>query len=196
MRPHHLPDTQRKNFARLLEEEMRNEQEEENVNPDKAFLRVALNTLGFDPDDGYYTDGAFDYGLDFVNVTEEEASIFQAKSLAIHEGIPLEAMFDASYLSDIRRIIEVLHHLEKLPKDANKETTEALTNLRNAVNRRALLPVASTLESEGASAAPGYKVAVYFLGLARGLTPQAATEFERIAATPPIELAGSALRSL
>jgi hypothetical protein len=90
MRPSDLPETQRKNFARLLEEEIRNEQEEESVNPDKAFLRVALNTLGFDRNDGYYTDGAFDYGLDFVHVTEEEASIFQAKSLAIDGGIPLE----------------------------------------------------------------------------------------------------------
>ena len=45
MRPADLPDTQRKNFARLLEEEMRNEQEEDGVSHDKAFLRVALNTL-------------------------------------------------------------------------------------------------------------------------------------------------------
>ena len=42
MRPADLPDTQRKNFVRLLEEEIRNEQEEESVNPDRAFLRVAL----------------------------------------------------------------------------------------------------------------------------------------------------------
>src|SRR5215469_15576639 len=188
MRPADLPDTQRKNFARLLEEEIRNEQEEESVNQDKAFLRIALNTLGFDPDDGYYTDGAFDYGLDFVHVTEEEASIFRAKSLGMGEGIPLEAMFDASYLADVRRIIEVVEHLEKLPKDANKQATEALTNLRNAVNRRALVPVTSTLESEAASAAvPGYKIAVYFLGLARGFTPQATTEFDRIAATSQIQ---------
>jgi hypothetical protein len=82
----------------------------------------------------------------------------------------------------------VVQHLEKLPQDANKQATEALTNLRNAVNRRALLPVAVTSESEaGLAAGPGYKIAVYFLGLAGGFTPQAATEFERIGATPQIQ---------
>jgi hypothetical protein len=188
MRPADLPDTQRKNFARLLEEEMRNEQEEDGVSHDKAFLRVALNTLGFDPDGGYHTDGPFDYGLDFVHVSEEEASIFQAKSLAIHEGIPLEAMFDASYLADLRRIVEVLQHLDKLPKDANKQATEALTNLRNSVNRRALLPVANALNGETTSASePGYKIAIYFLGLARGFTAQAETELQRIEALSQIQ---------
>jgi hypothetical protein len=103
MRPAYLPDAQRKNFARLLEEEIRNEQEKESVNPDEAFLRVALNTLGFDPDQGYYTDGAFDYGLDFADVTEEEASIFQAKSLEIDEGIPLESTFAISQMLEADR---------------------------------------------------------------------------------------------
>ncbi len=188
MRPTNLPDTQRKNFAGLFEKEILKEQEEENINVDEAFLRVSLDTLGFDFDEGSYTDGAFDYGVDFVHVTEEEASIFQAKSLSIHEGIPLQQALDASYLADVRRIIEVLQHLENLPADANKRVAGALTNLRNAVNRRALLRAANTIQpSTAPTDEPEYKITVYFLGLARGFTSQAATEFARIAATPAIQ---------
>ena len=130
MRPAYLPDAQRKNFTRLLEEEIRNEQEKESVNPDEAFLRVALNTLGFDPDQGYYTDGAFDYSLDFAHVTEEEASIFQAKSLEIDEGIPLEATFDATYLRDVRRIVEVLQNLENLPRTSRLQKLSQTFGMR------------------------------------------------------------------
>ena len=56
------------------------------------------------------------------------------------------------------------------------------------MNRRALLPVVNALQSETKSASePGYKITIFFIGLARGFTPQAETEFERIAALPQIQ---------
>ena len=71
MRPNILPETQRPNFAKVLETELSREQEDAGVRPEKAFLRVALKTYGFDPDEGYQTDGSFDFLFDFVYFTKE-----------------------------------------------------------------------------------------------------------------------------
>ena len=103
-----LPETQRANFSRVLERDLSAEQDSEGISPDAAFLRVALKTLGFDPDEGHITDGPYDCGFDFVNVTQEEASIFQAKSFVFESGLPINERLDASYLSDLRRIIATL----------------------------------------------------------------------------------------
>jgi AIPR protein len=191
MRPATLPDGQRDNFAHVLQMDIQREQEDERIGPDEAFLRTALSTLGFDPDEGYYTDGPYDCGIDYIHVTQEEASIFQAKSLAITDGIPLHALLDASYLDPIRRTLEVLQNLDALPPEANKPVTEALSSLRNEINRRALILAAEgydagaddtiVLAAERTKEIPEYKVSIYFLGLARGFTLQAESEFDRLA---------------
>ena len=145
MRPAALPESQRANFASLLLQEIRKEQEDEGVNPEEAFSRVALKAYGFDPEDGYHTDGAYDCGFDFVNVTQEETSIFQAKSLEFDTVIPIDAQLDAAYLNDLRRIVEVLQNLDNIPREANSVVTEALTSMRTEINRRALIPPPSQM---------------------------------------------------
>lgn len=151
MRPSTLPESQRPNFAKLFEGELLREQEEAGVRAEEAFLRVTLRTYGFDPDEGFQTDGSFDCGFDFVYVTQEETSIFQSKTLESEGGIPLNAQLDASYLGDLRRIIDVLKNLDKIPKEANKDVVKALISMRSEINRRALLPARTGRELEGAS---------------------------------------------
>ena len=191
MRPAALPESQRANFASLLFEEIRREQEDEGVNPEEAFSRVALKTYGFDPEDGYHTDGAYDCGFDFVNVTQEETSIFQAKSLEFQNVIPIDAHLNATYLGDLRRILEVLHNLDEIPREANSIVAEALTSMRTEINRRALIP---TVATEAVSSdlnvldqLTEYRVNIYFFGLAKGLTAQAEEEFARFEKVPPIK---------
>lgn len=180
MRPQTLPEAQRANFSQLLLNEMSQEQEEEGVGPEEAFLRIALKTFGFDPDDGHYTDGAYDCGFDFVSVTQEETSIFQSKTLNYENRLPLDALLDASYLADLRRILEVLKDLDHLPREANKAVSEALVNMRNEITRKALLPAALLDSSGNESNSPEYKVNVYFVGLARDFTSQGREEFQRL----------------
>ena len=197
---HSLPDTQRINFARILEKDLRTEQDREGVSPDAAFLRVGLRTLGFDPDEGYITDGPLDCGFDFINVTQEEASVFQAKSVIFQGGVPLNDKFDATYLGDLRRIISVIQNLENLPEEANKKVTSALTSMRNEVNRRALalnpqtediIPILDNelslqVTSVSQNATPIYKISIYFLGLAHSFTSQAQAEFDSLTNVPLI----------
>jgi hypothetical protein len=181
MQPITLPESQRNNFAKQLELEMLREQEEAGVGPEEAFLRTALRALGFNPDDGHYTDGPYDCGMDFVHVSEEETSIFQSKSQAYAHGLPTEVTLDAGYLGDIRRILEVLGSLDPLPREGNRAVIEALTSMRNEINRKALVPVRAEEED-----APEYRISIYFLGLARGFTPQAQTEFARLETQPSV----------
>lgn len=189
MQPISLPDSQRGNFSKLLEMEMLREQEDASVGAEEAFLRVALRTIGFDPDDGHDPDGPLDCGFDFINVTQEEASLFQAKSLAYGDGIQIDAKLDASYLGDLRRMIEVLKDLDNLPAEANKVVIEGLMAMRNEINRKALIPIRNSEASAPVDIeeCPEYRVTIYFLGLARGFTPQAEEEFARLEATPPIK---------
>ncbi|WP_425104589.1 AIPR family protein [Ancylobacter sp.] len=190
MRPAALPDSQRENFANLLLEEMAREQEEEGVSPDEAFLRVALKTHGFDPDEGHQTDGGYDCGFDFVNVTQEETSIFQAKSLGYGSKLPIDAKFDASYLNDLRRIIDVIRDLDHIPREANSGVTDALTSMRTEINRRALAPAAQiAIDGDGPDVLdqqPEYRINIYFFGLGRGFTSQAEEEFTKIESVRPI----------
>ncbi len=191
MRPTALPDTQRANFANLLLEEMGREQEDAGVGPEESFLRVALRTHGFDPEEGHQTDGGYDCGFDFVNVTQEETSIFQSKSLIYSNTLPMDAKLDASYLGDLRRIIEVIGNLDNIPKEANSVVVEALTSMRTEINRRALIPSAMSASADDVpdvlDQQPEYRVNIYFFGLAKGFTPQAEEEFKRLEATPIIK---------
>lgn len=187
MRPTALPESQRANFANLLLEEMGREQEETGVGAEESFLRVALKTYGFDPDEGHQTDGGYDCGFDFVNVTQEETSIFQAKSLDFSKALPIDAKLDASYLGDLRRIIEVIGNLDNIPKEANSVVVEALTSMRTEINRRALIPASAGDGPDVLDQQPEYRVNIYFFGLAKGFTSQAEEEFARLEASPPIQ---------
>lgn len=189
MRPAALPDSQRANFANLLLEEMRREQDDAGIEADEAFLRVALKTYGFDPEDGHQTDGGYDCGFDFVNVTQEETSIFQAKSLAFDTALPIDAKLDASYLADLRRIVEVIKDLDHIPREANSIVIEALTSMRTEINRRALVPAAAFADSgpDVLDQHPEYRINIYFFGLAKSFTPQAEEEFCRLEAIGPIK---------
>ena len=179
-----LPESQRNNFSKLLETEIAREQEDAGVGPEEAFLRVALRTYGFDPDEGYHTDGPLDCGLDFVFVTQEETSIFQSKSLEYDGDLPLTTKLDATYLNDLRRILEVITNLDHLPKDANGVVIEALTSMRTEITRRALILAAGGTPHEVGTDVlneePEYRVNIYFFGLAKEFTPQADAEFARL----------------
>lgn len=191
MRPTSLPDAQRPNLAKLLENELLREQEDAGVRPEEAFLRVALRTYGFDPDEGYQTDGSFDCGFDFVYVTQEETSVFQSKTIDIEDGIPLNSELDASYLADLRRIVEVLQNLDHLPKEANRTVVEALTSMRSEINRRAFISARAGQERDGGldvlDEEPEYRVNIYFYGLAKGFSSQAEDEFARFGGIAPIK---------
>lgn len=190
MRPVTLPEAQFENFSKVLETEMGKEQEDEGIGPEEAFLRVALKTYGFDPDDGYQTDGAYDCGFDFVYVTQEETSIFQSKTLSYESGLPSSEYLDASYLSDLRRIVEVLNDLDHIPREANRTLIEALTSMRSELARRALLPASLSDYEDGTDVLDEeheYRVNIYFLGLAKGFSAQAEEEFARFSVTAPIK---------
>lgn len=191
MRPTALPDSQRANFAKLLRDEMIKEQEDPGISREDAFLRVALGTYGFDPEEGFQTDGAYDCGFDFVHVSQEETSIFQAKNLNYETIIPINAQFDSSYIADLRRILEVIKDLDNIPKEDNRKIVDALTSMRTEINRRALIANAKAGESEGEldvlDQQPEYRINIYFFGLAKGFTAQAEEEFLRLEATPPIK---------
>lgn len=169
-----VPPAQRVNFLKVLERMIVREQDEEQLSPEAAYLAVGIGTLGYELSDGYLTDGPKDYGFDFVHVTSESCTIFQAKSVQSNNGIDIEYQIGPSYLDDVRRIKEVLNNLDNLPLDCNKQVSAALTAIKNEIARQSLQRVALKEDRE---AAP-YAISVMLLAMGEKFTPQALTEFK------------------
>jgi hypothetical protein len=75
-----FPDSQRANLLSNLRGLFTRQVEEESLSFDRAFIHVALDILGYDPDTGTIADGKGDYGVDFWIVGERSSTIFQFKS--------------------------------------------------------------------------------------------------------------------
>jgi hypothetical protein len=168
-----VPASQHANFIKVLEANLAREQEEGGSSPELAFLISGVRLCGFDPDDGHITDGPKDYGFDYVHITNDDCTVFQAKSVNYSSGIDATQQISPPYLDDVRQIIEVLNHLDRPPPDANKQVTQALLSLRNEISRRAL----QRLASEDAES-PTYSITIILLALGGGFTKQAQTEFQ------------------
>ena len=56
-------------------------QEEDEVSPDRAYLTLCINYLGFSLEHGLITDGGNDCGIDFIEHTADGATILQTKSV-------------------------------------------------------------------------------------------------------------------
>jgi hypothetical protein len=110
-----VPASQQANFVKVLERNLLREQEEGQISPEMAFLVNGVRLFGFDPDEGYMTDGPKDYGFDYLDITNESCTIFQSKSLNYANGIDTTAQIAPSYLDDVRQIAEVLKHSIRHP---------------------------------------------------------------------------------
>jgi 23S rRNA A1618 N6-methylase RlmF len=133
-----VPKTQRANFLKVLENLLQREQDEEQLTPEAAFLNVGVKIKGFEPDEGFQTDGPKDYGFDFVSIANDNCTIFQSKSIAYSNGIDGGVKIGPSYLDDIRQIKEVLNNLDNIPIDCNKQVGRALIALKNEISRLSL----------------------------------------------------------
>ena len=129
------PESQRENLVRQLEAVLVSEIEDNAVEPDQAFLRVALRLIGYDPVDGYLTDGKGDWGFDYVYIGDGEATVVQSKSTDFSQGIKTDEAFGPDKITDIERILGVLRHLQNNPENANEELKNALKHLRTQINR-------------------------------------------------------------
>jgi hypothetical protein len=124
----------------LIEQFLRDVQakaDEGGIDTDAAFLNVAIGYLGFDLDDGFRTDGSGDYGFDYVDVGEREATIIQSKSVQFGPGSVYEGtnVFGPDKISDLYRIKEVLGCLTETPAGATEPLRKALDELRTQVMR-------------------------------------------------------------
>jgi hypothetical protein len=192
-----FPQAQRENFLKLLEKDLAKTQDEETISADESFLRVCLEYLGFDVDHGYLTDGKSDHGFDFVEVTEREATIFQAKSFEFDGVIESQRIIGGDYLTDLRQILDVCKDLEKLPSKANAKLKEALQALRTEIGRaliarkQATSPAAN--DTNGADE-PIYTISIRLVVLAKGFTPQAENELSAIENTDHFLFGGARVR--
>ena len=168
-----VPASQLANFMKVLESSLAKEQED-GTNPELAFLLFGVKLFGFDPEDGFLTDGSKDYGFDYVHISNDDCTIFQAKSVNYAAGIDSDYIAGPSYLDDIRQIRDVLQHLDEVPKDCNRTVSKALTSLRNEISRRSLQALAQNEDSTR----PSYAITIKLLILGQNLTNQAQTELE------------------
>ena len=174
-----VPASQQANFIKVLETYLAREQEDGGVSPETAFLLAGVRLFGFDPEDGFVTDGPKDYGFDYVHITGDDCTIFQAKSVAYANGIDTEFLIGPQYLDDLRQIQQVLQHLDDVPPDCNRQVDRALTLLRNEISRRALQRLAKSDDWE----MPTYSVTIMLLALGKTLSGQAQTEFNMMSSS-------------
>src|SRR5262245_13283763 len=74
------PVEQRRNLIEGLEDRLRRVGEEEDLTTDQSFIRVALESMGFDFDEQHLSDGRGDFGVDFWLVDDRSATVMQFKS--------------------------------------------------------------------------------------------------------------------
>ncbi|WP_445219351.1 AIPR family protein [Bradyrhizobium sp. Pa8] len=174
-----VPKSQRANFVKVLERQLQREQDEEQLSPEAAFLSVGVRILGYDIENGFVTDGPKDYGFDFLDISTDNCTIFQSKSVSYTNGIDLGLQIGPNYLDDVRQIKEVLGNLDNIPPDSNKQVSRALNALKNEISRQSLKKIAEKDDR----AAPPFPVSVMLLALGEKFTPQARTEFDMLAET-------------
>ncbi len=167
-----FPIAQKANLLQSIEEQLRSRIEEEDITSDRAFIHVALDVLGNDFDPSDISDGRGDYGIDFIDVEEHRASIYQFKSQEFNGSIKYDFKAPPSLLGDLSRIKSVLHDLDQIPKEANSRVQAALKKLRAAIERH---------NKSSSTDLELYAIDVYFVVMACMLTDQAEEEFKKIA---------------
>ena len=164
-----FPANQRDNLLQSFEQQIKGTAEEQDLSQDRAFIHVALDVLGYDFDPSEVTDGKGDFGIDFVEVEENRASVFQFKSQEFSDRISSEFVAGPAYLSDLRRISDLLKNLDNPPKEANTKVRTGLKALRAAIDRY----------TKANTSSEPYQVDIYFVVMASALSSQAQDEFSR-----------------
>lgn len=158
----------------ILESELRQKMEDESFSFDNAFVFLALDYLEFNPDKGVLSGGKGDHGIDYWEVDEEDATIFQFKSHDFTESFDPLYKIGTNDLDDIRQLKQVLLNLNNIPDSANNSVKKFLEELTSAIVERRLL------STEGATEDLFYNIEINLVALADTFTQQAKEEFERI----------------
>ena len=155
-------------LQRLFQQDLSQITEEHELSHEQAFLRICIQYLGFDPDQGVISDGPGDYGVDFIEVDDCGVSIIQSKSVEVDKEIDFRRTIGSNYIADVPRIRSLFENLEALPPKMNSKVRRALTDIRHSLHSRN-----ETKKDEPLN------VSVYFCAQAAGFTESAEVEFER-----------------
>ena len=146
--------------------------DEQDLRHDRAFLRVCIEYLGFDPEVGVISDGKGDYGIDFIEVDRSGVSIIQSKSVEFDERINFDVKLGPSHITDLPRIKSLFEDLDALPRNMNAPLKQALMDVKHHLRSR----------SQFANSDP-FHVSVYFCAQAARLTDAAMAEFNQMGVT-------------
>ena len=87
-----LEASMKKNFITVLRQDLlASIEEEEGRSQDRAFALVVLQYLGFDSENGEVSDGPGDRGVNYWEVSDHAATLFQVKSRDFTQGIDTKA---------------------------------------------------------------------------------------------------------
>jgi hypothetical protein len=169
-----ISKSQRQNLLNVLESDLRQKMDDESLTFDNAFVLLALDYLEFNPDNGELSGGKGDHGIDYWEVDEEDAAIFQFKSHDFTENFDPLFKIGTNDLDDIRQLKQVLLNLNNIPDSANKSVKKFLQELTSAIVERKLLA------PEGDAEDLFYNIDINFVALANNFTQQAKDEFDRL----------------
>ena len=136
MSKHPYPHEQRDNLIAEFQNTLRRTSEDQDLNPDRAFMRVALDSLGYDFDEDHLSDGRGDLGVDYWEVVGRSATVMQFKSLEFEGTIDNQATVGPDIITDIPRIFSLIESLETPPPEANSKTKAFIRELRSAIYRQ------------------------------------------------------------
>ena len=173
-----ISDTARAMLQEGIEARLRQMMDEQSKTYNEAFMDLALENLEFAPESGEKTDGPRDCGIDYYELTETSASIVQFKSQDISGGLDWNRKFDASSLTDLRRIKDVLMDLAHPSETASREVRNFLITLGDTIARRKQL--SRSLYSDEEEETVAFTIDIYLICLAKDLTPAAWEEFVRL----------------
>ncbi len=94
-----------RNLLSVLSQAIREISEQENIETDQAFNRIAADWLGYDTNSVAFVDGSGDRGIDFWFQSDSGFDIFQAKSHDLTEDGEIDlAPFNGEGIRDLERI--------------------------------------------------------------------------------------------
>lgn len=169
-----IPETVVSNYIDLLEDNLREKMEEEELPYDQAFIYTALEYLEVNSDNGTISDGKGDHGIDYWEVHDDGAVLYQFKSHDFTEEFNQTYKIEPKQLDDLRQIQELIRDLDRIPAKANRKVLDCLQELRATISEQKSV---SGVREEQVT----YNIEIHFVALAFGLTPQAGDEFKKIA---------------
>lgn len=169
-----FPSDQQQNLTVEFVTDLLKAMEDDSLVYDKAFIKVSLQALDYDMNEGILSDGSSDFGFDYGLIGQSSAKIFQFKCQDFIQQFDPEMLLPSKEMTDLKRIEQAIFDIDRIPETANTNTKKILTDLFDAIKEF------ETSEPDSDTGKRTYQINIHLVSMMKDFTDQAKEEFEKI----------------